>query len=124
MFNWFKKESNSGPDFSKIDSRGKAEELFRRGELEKLLLMPPDFGGEDNPVNVVYVPIGIGAVKNRIDKNVIAPLAADGKITHYSATPEYQGKSFIPVAINIAATDPGDFSETIYIWGNALKRKS
>ncbi len=30
----------NGPDFSNIDSQAKAEELFRRGDLEKLFLMP------------------------------------------------------------------------------------
>lgn len=40
MFNWFKKKPKpNGPDFSGIDSREKAEELFRRGDLEKMFLM-------------------------------------------------------------------------------------
>jgi len=124
MFGWFKKKSRkpNGPDFSEIDSRAKAEELFRRGQLEKLLLMPLEFGGEDIPVNTLYVPIGVADIKAGIDNNVIAPLAAEGKFTKYTATPEYQGKSFIPIAINIVASDPGEFSTTINIWGDALAR--
>ncbi|MCU1347145.1 MAG: hypothetical protein JWO56_175, partial [Acidobacteria bacterium] len=38
-------------------------------------------------------------------------------------TPQYQGKSFIPVAIVITASDPGDFSSTIDIWGDGLSRR-
>ena len=38
----------NGPDFSAIDSRAKAVELFERGDLEKLFLMPLEFGGVDN----------------------------------------------------------------------------
>ena len=39
MFGWFKKKRSAtatGPDFSAVDSQAKAEELFRRGGLEKL----------------------------------------------------------------------------------------
>src|SRR5262245_41627444 len=124
MFGWFKKKPPppNGPDFSAIDSRAKAEELFQRGELEKLFLMPLEFGGQDNPLNVLFVPIGVAGIKSGIDNNVIRPLVAEGKITQYTATPEYQGKSFIPIAIKIVASDPGQFSTTIKIWGEALGR--
>jgi hypothetical protein len=124
MFGWFKKKSPepNGPDFSDIDSLEKAEALFCRGDLEKLFLMPLQFGGEDNPFNTLYVPVGLAEVKAGIDTNIIGPLAADGKITKYTATPEYQGKSFIPIAIKIVASDPGAFTTTINIWGAALTR--
>jgi hypothetical protein len=124
MFRWFKKKSRqpTGPDFSEIDSREKAEVLFRRGDLEKLFLMPLEFGGQDIPVNTLYVPVGLADIKAGIDNNVIGPLAAEGKITKYRATPEYQGKSFIPIAISILASEPGEFSSTINIWGEALTR--
>ena len=56
-----------GPDFSAIDSQAKADKAVRRGELEKLLLMPPEFGGEEIPPNTVYVPVGVAAIKQGID---------------------------------------------------------
>jgi len=121
---WFKKRSapQSGPDFSHVDSLAKASELLGQGKLEKLHLMPPEFGGEDIPQNVVYVPVGIAAVKAGIDRDVIGPLVAEGKVTKYAATPEYQGKGFVPIAVNVVASSPGDFSTTISIWGEALAR--
>ena len=124
MDSLFKKKSPqpNGPDFSDIDSREKAEELFRRGELEKLFLMPLEFGGTDNPLNTLYAPSWAVEQKARIDTNVIGPLAEEGKITQYKAMPDYQGKSFIPIAIRIEASDPGKFSATINIWGDALTR--
>lgn len=118
-----KSSEPNGPDFSMVDSRAKAEELFRRGELEKLFLMPLEFGGQDVPLNFLYVPVGVAAIKSGIDNNVIGPLAAEGKINHYKAVPEYQGKSFIPIAVTITASDPGHFTTTINIWGEALTRK-
>lgn len=124
MFGLFKKQSPepNGPDFSDIDSQAKAMELFERGDLEKLFLMPLEFGGTDNPLNTLYVPIGVADIKAGIDNNVIGPLVAKGRITKYTASPEYQGNSFIPIAIRIVASDPGEFSSTIKIWGEALSR--
>ncbi len=124
MFDWFKKKSppGNGPDFSEVDSLAKAEELFRHGDLEKLFLMPLEFGGQDIPQNILFVPIGIAAIKSGIDNNVVGPLATEGKISKYTAMPEYQGKSFVPIAIKIVASDPGEFTTTINIWGEALTR--
>ncbi len=113
----------TGPDFSNITSQAQAAELARDGQLEALLLLPAVFGGRDDiPENVVYVPVGLGEVKRGIDENVIAPLVREGKVTRYSATPEYTGKSFIPIAITITASEPGSFTTTIAIWGEALTR--
>lgn len=124
MFDWFKKKSPQphGPDFSEIDSQAKAKELFHRGDLEKLFLIPLEFGGEDIQDNTLYVPVGVAAIKAGIDNNVVGPLAAEGKITKYKATAEYQGKSFIPISLTIMASDPGEFHTTINIWGEALTR--
>ncbi len=91
-------------------------------QLERVLLLPEVFGGKDVPQNVVFVPSGIGEIKRGIDQNVIAPLAASGKVTKYSAKPEYSGRSFIPIAIRIVASVPGHFGSEVKIWGEALNR--
>jgi hypothetical protein len=124
MFGWFKKKPGqpNGPDFSTVDSLAKAHALFEQGVLEKLFLRPLEFGGEDHPLNALYVPVGVAAIKSGIDNNVIAPLVAEGQITQYEASPEYQGSSFIPIALKIVASNPGQFSTTINIWGEALAR--
>ena len=124
MFGFGKKKSPpAGPDFSDVDSPAKAEKLFRRGELEKLLLLPAVFGGEDGPDNTLYVPVGVAGVKEGLDNNIIAPLAAEGKVSQYKAEPEYQGDSLIPIALKITASDPEEFVTTINIWGDALGRE-
>ena len=89
MFGFFKKKKGpppTGPDFSHIDSQAKAEALFRRGDLEKLLLMPEAFGGEDSPLNTLYVPVGVAGVKAGIDATTIVtghggPLHVTGRGT-------------------------------------------
>jgi hypothetical protein len=125
MPGWFKKKSQPpiGPDFSLIDSQAKVEEMFRRGELEKVFLLPLEFGGQDIPDNYLFVPIGVVGVKASTDNNIIRPLVDEGKISQYTATPEYQGASFVPIAIKIVASSPGNFTTTINIWGEALRRK-
>ena len=119
---WCKKNPKpvAGPDFSEITSRAKAEELFRKGILEKLYLMPLEFGGHEIPENVTYVPIGFAAAKANIDLNIIAGLVKDGTVSNYSAKPKYRGRSFVPESIEITATDPGTFSASINIWGDAI----
>ena len=111
----------SGPDFSAIDSNAKVLELFERGQLEKLYLLPKEFGGNDAPQNIVYVPVGLGAIKGQTDNGVIAALVAERKVTRYSAVPEYSGNSFIPIAIKITASEPGNFVFDLKIWGSALR---
>jgi len=119
MWNPFKKPP-SGPDYSGVDSREKALELYRRGELVKLLLVPQDFGGVDATVNVVYVPEFVIDVKAGIDMNVVMPMIQRGEIRRYVAEPRYEGASVVPVAIAIKATDPASFQTQIRIWGRAL----
>ncbi|MBS0340598.1 MAG: hypothetical protein JSS56_08710 [Proteobacteria bacterium] len=122
MFGWFKRRRGpvAGPDYQHVDSRGKAEALYAKGELRKLLLLPAAFGGEDIPPNVVYVPAFAVALKEQLDQGVISQLVRDGKVTHYSATPEYTGKSVVPSRIRVAATEPGHFAGEISIWGKAV----
>jgi len=105
-------------DFSHVDSLQKAEELFRAGKLERLYVFPLEFGGQEIPQNILYVPHGIAALKARLD-GTIAKMVSDGNINSYRAEPEYQGDSFIPSKIKIFAAHnekPGAFNPTINIW--------
>ena len=124
MFGWFKKDAapRNGPDFRAVDSLAKAQELARSGQLQKMFLLPVEFDGQDIPPNWVLVPSWVVEKKAETDNNVIRPLAAEGKVSTYRATPQYQGKSFVPNAISIEASNPGSFSMTIAIWGDALEQ--
>jgi hypothetical protein len=126
MFGFFRKKAAraEGPDFSDVDSLAKADALFQQGRLEKLFMRPLEFGGEDHPLNTLYVPLGIAALKSRIDNHTIAALLSEGKVTQYQANVEYQGKSVVPIAVTITASEPGSFTATINIWGQASKRES
>ena len=123
MFSWLRKDTppRTGPDFRSIDSLAKAQELARAGKLQQMLLLPLEFGGTDIPQNSVFVPLWAAEKKVETDTNIVQPLAAEGKVSTYSATPQYQGKSFVPIAIEIQASNPGSFSARIAIWGDALE---
>ena len=123
MFSWFKKKNSSesdnsigsAPDFSNIDSNEKAIDLYKKGKLSKVHLMPLEFGGEDSAVNILYAPESVKILKQRFDK-IIEELLIDGKKLGYSAKPEYKGKSFIPSKLKISVTGDSEFIETINIW--------
>jgi len=113
----------SGPDYRHVDSRKKAEELCKRGTLQKLLLVPAEFGGQDVPPNVVYVPAMAVELKTRMDLATIRPMAEKGLARTYTATPAYEGNSVVPVSISVCAADPGRFEGVINIWGRALEQQ-
>lgn len=122
MLNWFKKknsdESNeniTNPDYSEIDSNEKAIELYEKGKLVKVYLMPLEFGGVDNLTNYLYAPTFARDFKGSFDQ-IVDNLLADGKNLSYSAAPEYKGKSFIPSKIIIKVSGDSNFVETINIW--------
>jgi hypothetical protein len=117
---WFRRKAANGPDYSAVASLEKASCLAEKGELVRMLLLPGMFGGEDSPRNVVFVPPFAADLKQRADENIVRSLAAEGKITRYNAEPSYSGSSFVPIAITVRASDPGEFSETIKIWGDRL----
>jgi hypothetical protein len=94
------------------------------GDLVPLLLLPEIFGGTTAEENVVHVPPFVSGLKDQFDRDVLGPLINDGKITRYRAEPEYSGKSFVPVAIRITASDPAHVTYDLTIWGEALNRNS
>lgn len=126
MFGIFKKKGPqfSGPDFSEVDTPEKVRRLLAEGILERVLLLPVQFGGEEIEPNIVHVPVGLAAIKAETDQNVILPLAQDGKVTRYVATPTYVGRSRIPTMIQIEATDPATFKFDLRCWGDGLSAKS
>ena len=111
-----------GPDFADVDIK-RAQALAKQGALVPLLLLPVEFGGKNIPQNVVYVPPFAFGEKRRIDLEIVAKLAKEGRVTQYEAIPEYQGASAVPIAIRVRASQPGDFTAQIIIWGDALKRE-
>ncbi len=124
MFDWLKGKKPrpvaSGPDFSSVDSDATAAEWARDGRLQPLWLLPPEFGGADTPQNRVWAPDWVVRQKADIDRNIVRPLVEAGRVTRYRASPRYQGASVVPTAIRIEASDPGSFSTSLAIWGDAV----
>jgi len=105
-------------DFSAVDSREKAQALYNQGKLERLFLFPLEFGGQEIPQNILYVPPGIAAIKQQID-SAIGDMVKQGLVSSYVAEPEYKGDSFIPSKITVKTSQPGKpggADRTINIW--------
>jgi hypothetical protein len=120
LFDIFKKKQAVTPsptalDFSTIDSNEKAIELFDKGQLVKLYLMPLDFGGQDSPMNTLFVPKFANDKKNAFDSTVIDMIESGLKLG-YSVSPEYKGSSFIPSKLIIHLKGDKTMNETIDIW--------
>ena len=110
--------AESNLDFSEVTSLEKAKALEKQAKLFKVLLFPAEFGGEDIPQNVVYVPAGIPEMKNQITGTLVR-FFQDGLINQLNVAPEYKGNSFIPSKINLKAwhsEKEGGLNPTIEIW--------
>ena len=112
-----KNDNNKEASFNDIDSNEKAIIECSKGNLEKLYLVSPIFGGAEDASNTLYVPIGVNKIKEQYD-NIIADLLKQGKVESYNCFPEYKGNSFVPSKITIRAGKNGKdiFVETINIW--------
>lgn len=111
-------QAGSGLDFSDVTSREKAEAMYAQGKLEKVFLFPSEFGGEDIPQNVVFVPPGVSDIKNQLTGTLIR-FVKDGLVNKLTVEPEYKGKSFIPARIKMRAwhtEKKGEFTPSIDIW--------
>ena len=115
LFDVFKKKSNVS--FAEIDSIEKAKEECRNGNLERMHIMSPIFGGSDDDSNILYVPVGINRIKEGYD-DILADLVEQGKAQSFNCTPEYKGKSVIPSKITITSGKDGVevFKQTINVW--------
>lgn len=120
-FHFFdKKEQITG--FAAVDSLGKAHLMMDRGMLEPLYLKAIRFGGAETPDNRVYVPLGVGKIKERHDDAIERLMKENGdKEFTYACLPKYRGMSRIPYELVVSATtaEPEKevvYSETIQIW--------
>jgi len=105
-------------DYSNITSREIAEQHVAQGKLYKILLFPAEFGGEERPENITYVPPGIPEIKDQLTGTLIRS-TRDGLIDNLRVTPEYKGNSFVPARIRMFATHKtkkGSFNPVIEIW--------
>jgi hypothetical protein len=102
-------------DYTNIDSKEKAIQLYQEKSLEKIYLMALDFGGDDSEVNIVYVPLTAKEQKERFDEKLVTWLMA-GKELGLKVEPQYKGKSFIPSKLIMKVTGEENLTEVIEIW--------
>lgn len=115
LFDAFKKKKPVS--FEEIDSVEKAKEECRKGNLERMHIMSPIFGGSDEDFNILYVPVGVNRIKEGYD-DILADLVEQGKAKSFNCKPEYKGKSIVPSKITIVSGKDGVevFKQTIDVW--------
>ncbi|MCE1244175.1 hypothetical protein [Oryzomicrobium sp.] len=118
IFGVFTVQAGEKLDFSDITSREKAEALYAQGKLEQITLFPREFGGQETPLNTIFVPIGVGDAKNKVT-GMLVRYFSDGLINKLVVEPEYKGDSFIPSRIKMRAWHTerkGEFTPSIEVW--------
>ena len=105
-------------DFGDVRSRERAEQLAAEGRLARILLFPAEFGGEDVPANVTFVPPAILPIREELI-GTLTRFIEEGLIDRMTVSPEYRGDSFVPARLRFDATHssrPGSFHPVIEIW--------
>ena len=117
ILEWLGRKRTKALDLAAIDSVPMAEALASEGKLVPLYLVPLRFGGQEMPMNRVFVPASVVERKDRHDET-IEDLVKDHKADGYSCTPEYRGRSVIPFQLEGMATEEGIpvYSWSIDVW--------
>ena len=103
---WLGKRWAKRLDFTAVDSVLKAEALAAEGKLTPLYLVPLRFGGQEMPMNRVFVPASVVERKDLHDERV-EQLVNEHRADGYSCTPEYRGSSVVPCRLDGMATEEG-----------------
>jgi len=93
------------------------DEMIKTGDLKRMYLISPKFGGTDDIGNMVYVPTLAYNKKNQIDEELENYLK-QGRNVRYMCNLRYKGKSSIPSKIKIQAVidGVGPYIKEIDVW--------
>ncbi len=84
----FSRKKKTSVDFATVDSPDKAESLVKQGVLARVLLVPPQRGGLEDPLNAVYATPEAAKEKARCDAEV-EKLERSGRVSRYACDLEY-----------------------------------
>lgn len=103
-------------DFSKADSHEKMEQLEKEGQLVKILMVPPAFGGKKTPKNMIYVPNNKKLIKKLKRKFKQGFKKIQGTKKRFTWDFEYKDKSHVPYRIKFEVLNTQYFNETVQLW--------
>jgi len=83
-------------------AREELDSLLASGLVEKVLMLPAEFGGTDDPRNITYLPPALAERKRAFDAEVRRRVEA-GEDMDFKVTPEYDGDSFVPARLHMEA---------------------
>lgn len=113
------REDASRPDFAAVESVASAQALVAEGKLVPVLLFPAELGGDEIPVNTVYVTPEAAAAREAVIADLIAQIEA-GRIDKMEVEPTYKGRSVVPATIVMNvwhSRNPGERqARTIPVW--------
>lgn len=89
----------NGSDYADVTEHDEVDRLVNAGQLERIYLISPLFGGAEDERNIVSAGQGAAKAKQEIDTAVMAVLEA-GEDLPYDVVPDYgESNSLVPQRI-------------------------
>lgn len=103
----------NGSEYADVTEPDEVERLVNAGQLERIYLVSPVFGGADAPGNIVPAGQGAATAKQQIDNAVMEALER-GQDLAYDVVPDYgESHSLVPERITFTV---GETAHVIITW--------
>ena len=104
----------NGCEYADVTEHDEVDRLVNAGQLERIYLVSPVFGGAENERNIVTAGQGAAKAKHEIDTAVLAALEG-GEDLPYDVVPDYgDGQSLVPQRITFTLGE--DRTYAIITW--------
>ena len=95
-----------------VEAQNELNDLLKQKKVQKILLLPEIFGGQDIPQNVTYVPLKCVSIIKKIEKKVEKYVLKNDVSVKYSVKPHFDDSiklSYIPVKLEILVSDDKNY---------------
>ena len=108
---------NSNFDFSKVLSDNDANEYIKLGQLKRIYIILPIFGGSEERKNQIIVTPKAENEKQLIEEELKSLINQGKSVKKFQINFEYKENSVVPSKIFISATIDGDYyNKVIEVW--------
>lgn len=108
---------NSNFDFSKVLSDNDANEYIKLGQLKRIYIILPIFGGSEERKNQIIVTPKAEKEKQLIEEELKSLINQGKSVKKFQINFEYKENSVVPSKIFISATIDGDYyNKVIEVW--------
>ena len=103
-----------GADFSDITTPEEVEAAVASGRLERFYMLSPQFGGPEDPMNMLTGPPGVVEARDWMDDQISAVLQRGGQVSADVQIGNDDGGSRVPRSVTYGLGDAG--THTLLFW--------